>query len=61
MGQVIELDGDALFGYVAEPPETVRGGVVVIHEIWGLVDHIKDVSDRLAQQDDVAVAPDLHS
>jgi carboxymethylenebutenolidase len=61
MGQLIELDGGGLSAYVAEPPETVRGGVVVIHEIWGLVDHIKDVADRLAQQGYVAVAPDLLS
>jgi carboxymethylenebutenolidase len=61
MGQLIELDGGGLSAYVAEPPEAVRGGVVVIHEIWGLVDHIKDVADRLAQQGYVAVAPDLLS
>jgi carboxymethylenebutenolidase len=61
MGQLIELDGGELSVYVAEPPETVRGGVVVIHEIWGLVDHIKDVAERLAQQGYVAVAPDLLS
>jgi len=61
MGEVIELDGGELFAYVAEPPKTVRGGVVVIHEIWGLVDHIKDVADRLAQLGYVAVAPDLLS
>jgi carboxymethylenebutenolidase len=61
MGQVIELDGSELSAYVAEPPETVRGGVVVIHEIWGLVEHIKDVAERLAQQGYVAVAPDLLS
>jgi carboxymethylenebutenolidase len=61
MGQLIGLDEGELSAYVAEPPETVRGGLVVIHEIWGLVDHIKDVADRLAQQGYVAVAPDLLS
>jgi carboxymethylenebutenolidase len=61
MGQVMELDGGELSAYVAEPPETVRGSVVVIHEIWGLVDHIRDVADRLSQQGYVAVAPDLLS
>ncbi len=34
-------------------------GVIVIHEIWGLVDHIKDVSMRFARQGYVALAVDL--
>ena len=34
-------------------------GVILIHEIWGLVDHIKDVSTRLAQRGYVALAVDL--
>lgn len=34
-------------------------GVIVIHEIWGLVDHIKDVSTRLAREGYVALAVDL--
>jgi carboxymethylenebutenolidase len=61
MGQLIELDGGGPSAFVAEPAGTVRGGVVVIHEIWGLVDHIKDVADRLARQGYVVVAPDLLS
>jgi carboxymethylenebutenolidase len=34
-------------------------GVIVIHEIWGLTDHIKDVADRLAQAGYSVVAPNL--
>ena len=34
-------------------------GVVVIQEWWGLTDHIADVSDRLAAEGFVALAPDL--
>lgn len=34
-------------------------GVIVIHEIWGLVDHIKDVSIRLAREGYVPLAVDL--
>ena len=33
--------------------------MIVIHEIWGLVDHIKDVSARLAGQGYVVLAVDL--
>jgi carboxymethylenebutenolidase len=36
-------------------------GVIVIQEIFGLVDHIKDVACRLAQQGYVAIAPDLYT
>ena len=59
MGQLINLNEGEFSAYVAEPPDAVRGGLVVIHEIWGLVDHIKDVADRLAANGYVAVAPDL--
>ena len=34
-------------------------GIILIHEIWGLVDHIKDVGTRLARQGYVALALDL--
>lgn len=33
--------------------------VIVIHEIWGVVDHIRDVSRRLASEGYVALAVDL--
>jgi carboxymethylenebutenolidase len=34
--------------------------VIVIQEWWGLVDHIKDVCDRFADQGFVALAPDVY-
>lgn len=36
-----------------------RAGIVVIHEIFGLTDHIRDVACRLAQAGYVALAPNL--
>jgi carboxymethylenebutenolidase len=52
--------GDATaHGYLALP-ESGRGpGVIVIQEWWGLTDHIADVTDRLAAEGFVALAPDL--
>jgi len=38
-----------------------QGAVLVIHEIWGLNDHIRDVARRFAQQGYLALAPDLYS
>lgn len=46
--------------FLAAPPaETKRGGILVIHEVFGLTDHIKDVACRLAQAGYTAVAPDF--
>ncbi len=48
-------------------PGTGRAGarpapaVVVIHEWWGLNDHIKDIATRLAREGYAALAPDLYS
>ena len=48
-------------GYVlALPPSGSGPGVIVIQEWWGLTDHIADVTDRLAQEGFVALAPDLY-
>ena len=47
-------------GFLARPKEAGRyPGVIVIHEIWGLVDHIKDVASRLAREGYAALAVDL--
>jgi carboxymethylenebutenolidase len=60
-GNSIEFDG--FDGYVSRPGAgaAVKGGLVVIHEIWGLVDHIKDVADRFAREGYIVVAPDILS
>jgi carboxymethylenebutenolidase len=47
--------------YLAQPAGTARGGIIVIHEVWGLADHIKDVADRFADAGYLALAPDLLS
>ena len=51
-------DGQA-HGYLAVPPSGSGPAVVVIQEWWGLTDHIADVTDRLAAEGFVALAPDL--
>lgn len=47
--------------YRAEPKVPPRGAVILIHEIWGLVPHIRDVADRYAGEGYLVVAPDLLS
>lgn len=55
----IEIDG--VRAYRAEPQGPPRGGIVLIHEIWGLVPHITDVADRFAAEGYLVLAPDLLS
>jgi carboxymethylenebutenolidase len=62
MGKIVEFpsNGHTCQGYLAIPPNGGKGpAVVVIQEWWGLVDHIKDVVDRFANEGFVAIAPDL--
>lgn len=61
-GQMIEFpsNGGTTSGYLSIPDKGKGPGVVVIQEWWGLVDHIKDVSDRFASEGYVALAPDLY-
>lgn len=47
------------YGYLALPPSGSGPGVIVIQEWWGLNDHIADVTERLAREGFVALAPDL--
>lgn len=66
MGELVEFqaNGRTASGYLAIP-RAGRGfqrgpGVIVIQEWWGLVDHIKNVCDRFADQGFVALAPDVY-
>ena len=62
---MISIDADASVGplsaYRADAVGELRGALVVIHEIWGLVDHIKNVADRYAAEGYLVVAPDILS
>ena len=47
-------------GFLVRPSDERKyPAAVVIHEIWGLVDHIRDVTIRLAREGYVALAIDL--
>lgn len=52
--------GGEAHGYLALPETGSGKALIVIQEWWGLVDHIKDVTDRFAAQGFVALAPDLY-
>jgi carboxymethylenebutenolidase len=52
--------GGTAHGYLALPESGSGPGVVVIQEWWGLTSHIADVTNRLAAEGFVALAPDLY-
>jgi carboxymethylenebutenolidase len=57
-----ESDGARIDAYLARPAEDVPApGVVVIHEIFGPVEHIRDVARRFAGAGYNALAPNLYS
>ncbi|HZU66662.1 MAG TPA: dienelactone hydrolase family protein [Ktedonobacteraceae bacterium] len=63
-GTMLTYDGEAgpLQAYLVKPAtEEPRPAVIVIHEIVGLTDHIKNVADRFAGEGYVAFAPNLFS
>ncbi len=56
-----ENEDETLMGYLARPEgDEAAPAIIVIQEWWGLNDHIMDVTNRLAQQGYVALAPDLY-
>jgi carboxymethylenebutenolidase len=57
MGIVIDVEGVPT--YRAEPAAPLRGGLILIEEIWGLVPHIKAVADRFAAEGYLVLAPEL--
>lgn len=57
--QDIPTGSGTLSAYVSRPDGRVKGGLVLIHEVWGLVSHTRDVADRFAREGYVVVAPDL--
>lgn len=57
--QLTASDGHRLGAYSAEASGPSRGGVVVLHEIFGVNHHIRSVCDRLATAGFTALAPAL--
>lgn len=61
-GQRIALatrEGAPVSAYHSPPREARRGGVVMLHAIWGVTPHIRALSDSLAEQGYEVIAPSL--
>ena len=57
-----EIDGATFSGYLALPdnPDSVRGGVLLIHEWWGLNDYMRGRADMVAGLNCAALAVDMY-
>jgi carboxymethylenebutenolidase len=54
--------GEIIYGYMARPLGAGSyPGVIVIHEVFGLVEHTKETARKFAAHGYVAVAPNLYS
>ena len=56
-------DGASLPAFLAHPtgPTAQRPGLLILHEWWGLTDHMKDLARRFAQEGFAALVPDLYA
>ena len=62
MGERIVLTtraGERLAAYHAPAREARRGGLVILHAIWGVTPHIRELADTLAAQGYEVMAPSL--
>lgn len=61
MGEVIRLtspyDGFAFEAYHATPSDARRGGLLLIQEIFGVTDHIRELTDGFAEDGYEVIAP----
>ena len=53
------VDIEGVEAYRADATAPLRGGLIVIEEIWGLVPHIRAVADRFAAEGYLVLAPEL--
>jgi carboxymethylenebutenolidase len=57
-----QSDGAAINAYLVRPREPGSyPGIIVIHEAWGVIEHIRDVARRFAGLGYIALAPDLYT
>lgn len=54
-----DRDGAPLSAFHVPPGEARRGGLVILHAIWGVTPHIRQLSESLAQNGYEVIAPSL--
>jgi len=58
--QRFEVEGEPIEAWLSPPPSGHGAGVVVVHDVEGLGEHVQQVCGRLAREGFVALAPDLY-
>lgn len=61
-GRYIDIDADdggSFRAYVSEPKQGSGPGILLLQEIFGINDYIREVADQYAEEGYVVVAPDL--
>jgi carboxymethylenebutenolidase len=57
-----QSDGTAINGYLVKPREPGSyPGIIVIHEAWGVIEHIRDVARRFANLGYITCARPLYA
>jgi carboxymethylenebutenolidase len=55
----VNASGGSTTAHVARPDTDTAAAVVLIHEWWGINDHIRDLARRYANEGYLCIAPDL--
>ena len=56
----VQTENGGSNAFVALPEDANTKAVLIIHEWWGLNDHVKDIAGRYANEGFIAIAPDLY-
>jgi carboxymethylenebutenolidase len=56
----LQVQGGQANAYAARPKTKAKGGILLLHEYWGLNDWVKSMGDRLAGEGYLALAVDLY-
>ncbi len=56
---ISEADGFALDAYHVAPQEARRGGLVILHAVWGVTPHIRTLADQFADEGYEVLCPSL--
>jgi Dienelactone hydrolase family len=59
MIELTAADGNTLSAYRADPSDTPKGAVVVLHEVFNIDPHIRTITENFAALGYVAIAPAL--
>ena len=57
---LVAADGHTFSAWRCDPTQPVRGGIVVLHAVYGLTNHMGDVCEQYASRGYAAIAPALY-